>query len=98
MVRYDKPELAVNEFSGYIHLSGDDVVNRCEMVQRIAAALGYDAGLVVPNDPTNIPGRADRPIRAALCNAKGHEVLKRTKLCGLEEGIARVMQYRALHG
>jgi len=59
-------------------------------VRRIAAHLGYPPEQVVPNDPTSIPGRADRPADVSLLNARARSVL-RTPFCGLEEGIARVM-------
>lgn len=83
-------ELAENDFTGIIHLSGDDILNRCEMVQRLAAGLGYSPDLVYPNDPTEIPGRANRPINASLANRRAHEVL-RHEPCGLEEGLRRVL-------
>jgi len=83
-------ELAAHPYTGILHVSGNDIVNRFEMVQRIAVKLGYPAGQVVPNDPTTIPGRAPRPRDVSLSNAKAREVLK-TSFCGLEEGIARVM-------
>jgi dTDP-4-dehydrorhamnose reductase len=84
-------ELADHDFTGIIHLSGDDVVNRCEMVRRLAVGLGYPGELVVPNDPTVIPGRAARPINVALSNKRAHGVLT-TALCGIEEGLRRVLE------
>jgi dTDP-4-dehydrorhamnose reductase len=86
-------ELAGNDFCGYLNLSGDDILNRCEMVQRIAMHLGYPAHQVIPKDPTHIPGRAPRPRDASLLNTRAHEVLD-TKLCGLEEGLERVLANR----
>ncbi len=84
-------ELADHDYTGKIHLSGDDVVNRCEMVRRLAVGLGYSGDLVVPNDPTVIPGRAARPTNVSLSNKRAHSVLK-TKLCGIEEGLRRVLE------
>ncbi|MFM1919096.1 MAG: hypothetical protein RLZZ303_730 [Candidatus Hydrogenedentota bacterium] len=83
-------ELADNDFTGIIHLSGDDILNRCEMVKRLAAGLGLDPELVYPNDPTEIPGRAERPVNAGLLNRLAHRVL-RHQPCGLEEGLRRVL-------
>ncbi|MBI1318742.1 MAG: sugar nucleotide-binding protein [Candidatus Hydrogenedens sp.] len=83
-------ELAGNDFTGIVHLSGNDIMNRWEMVRRIAVHLGFPAEQVVQNDPTTIPGRADRPTDVSLLNAKARSVLH-TPFCGLEEGIARVM-------
>ena len=83
-------ELAGNDFSGYIHLSGDDVLSRFEMVRCIARQLGYRDEQVVANDPEGIPGRADRPRDVSLANARAHAVLT-TSMCGLEEGLERVL-------
>jgi len=83
-------ELACNDFTGIVHLSGNDIMNRFEMVRRIAAHLGYPPEQVVPNDPASIPGRAERPADVSLLNDRARSVL-RTPFCGLEEGIARVM-------
>ncbi|MBI2424128.1 MAG: NAD(P)-dependent oxidoreductase [Candidatus Hydrogenedentes bacterium] len=91
-------ELAVSSpFTGYLHLAGDDIVNRYEMVRRVAAALGYDAHLVVANDPATIPGRANRPRDGSLVNGRAHAVLQ-TPLCGLEEGVRRVLAARDRYG
>ena len=84
-------ELAINEFTGVIHLSGDDNVNRTEMVRRIAAALGYSRDLVYANDPTDIPGRAARPVDVSLLNTKAHEVLENTPV-DIAEGVRRIME------
>jgi dTDP-4-dehydrorhamnose reductase len=83
-------ELADHDFTGIIHLSGNDVMNRCEMVQTLAKGLGFSPDLVVPNDPTDIPGRADRPVDVSLSNALARSVLA-TPFCGLDEGLKRVL-------
>jgi dTDP-4-dehydrorhamnose reductase len=88
-------ELAVDSgFTGIVHLSGNDIMNRTEMVQRLAKGLGFDPELVYPNDPTVIPGRADRPANASLSNVRARSVLK-TPFCGLEEGLERVLAMTA---
>ena len=61
------------------------------MVKRIAEALGYSRDLVFSNDPTDIPGRANRPRDVTLLNAKAHEVLQ-TKPCSIAEGVRRIME------
>ncbi len=83
-------ELAGNDFTGVIHLSGDDLVNRTEMVMRIADALGYSRDLVYANDPADIPGRAARPVDVSLLNDKAHAVLE-NKPCSIAEGVRRIM-------
>ncbi len=85
-------ELTTHDYSGYLHLAGNDALNRFEMVQRIARRLGYDPGLVVANDPTSIPGRAARPLDASMDNAKARSILK-TPMRGLEDGLDLVLAY-----
>jgi dTDP-4-dehydrorhamnose reductase len=89
-------ELCGNDFTGHLHLSGNDALNRFEFVQRIAVALGYPAEQVEPNDPTHIPGRAPRPRDASLANTKARNLLK-TPLCGVAEGTRRIMAFRDQH-
>jgi dTDP-4-dehydrorhamnose reductase len=83
-------ELAGNDFTGYLHLAGNDILNRVEMVKRIALRLGHDPALVVPKDPSGLPGRATRPRDVSLMNTKARSVLT-TRMCGLEEGLERVL-------
>ena len=86
-------ELVGNEYAGYLHLAGNDVLNRFEMVQRIAKILGYAQRLIVPRNPGNIPGRAPRPLDASLCNAKARALLH-TPMLGLEAGLELVLSTR----
>ncbi len=83
-------ELAGGGHQGVYHLSGNDRLTRLEMVRRIAAHLGYARERVQPNDPTVIPGRAPRPRDVSLDNTRTRAMLA-TPLCGLEEGISRVL-------
>lgn len=83
-------ELAQNEFTGTLHLGGEDILNRCEMARRIAQKLGYDAEHVYPNNPENIPGRAPRPRDVSFDSSLARKVLK-TRLVGIEEGLDRIL-------
>lgn len=87
-------ELATNEFTGVVHLSGDDILDRFSMAKRIAVKLGYDESLVQVNNPANIPGRAPRPRDVSLDNAVAREIL-RTALPGIEGGLDRVLEVEA---
>jgi len=86
-------ELAGNAFTGFIHLSGNDILNRCDLVRRIAARLGYPEELVVPNDPTDLPGRAPRPRDVSLLNSKARRVLD-TPMLGVDDGLELVLATR----
>jgi len=79
-------ELAENNYVGYLHLAGNDIMNRFEMVQRIAAKLGLPQRLVVARNPVDIPGRALRPLDVSLCNRKARSLLE-TPMQGLEAGL-----------
>lgn len=84
-------ELADGAFTGVLHLAGNDVVGRYAMAQRLAERLGFDAGLIFANDPTEIPGRAERPLDVSLSNMKARSLLA-TPMLGLEEGLDLVLQ------
>lgn len=86
-------ELAGADFTGVIHLAGNDRVNRFTMVQFIVEQLGYSRALIVPNDPTLIPGRAPRPLDVSLDNAKARRILKTTML-GLAQGVELIKAVR----
>jgi len=86
-------ELAAAGISGFIHLAGNDRINRFAMVQYIAGQLGYSPALIVPNDPTRIPGRAPRPLDVSLDNAKARRILK-TPMLGLAEGVELIKATR----
>ena len=83
-------ELAGSEFRGIVHLSGNDRLNRLEMMQRIAKRLGLPTELVIGQDPSGIPGRAPRPRDVSLDNAKARGLLK-TPMAGLEDGLELVL-------
>ncbi|MCC6695512.1 MAG: NAD(P)-dependent oxidoreductase [Candidatus Hydrogenedentes bacterium] len=86
-------ELAGNDFLGRIHLSGNDVLNRYDMMLRIAARLGYAPDRIIAQDPSGIPGRAPRPRDVSLSNAKARAVLQ-TPMAGLDEGLELVLASR----
>lgn len=88
-------ELTGHSYSGLLHLSGNDVGNRCALVRRMAARLGHDPGLVIPADPVDLPGRAPRPRDVSLDNTRARGLL-RTALCGIEEGVARISAWQRL--
>jgi len=83
-------ELAGNDFTGFIHLAGNDRLNRFAMSQRIAERLGYPRDLIVVKNFIGIAGRAPRPMDASLENSKARAMLK-TPMCGLDEGLELVL-------
>jgi len=83
-------ELARNDYSGYLHLAGNDVMSRFEMAQRIADKLGLPRNLVVVKNAGDLPGRAPRPRDVSLCNQKARSIL-RTPMRGLEAGMDLVL-------
>lgn len=83
-------ELAGNRYTGCLHLAGNDVLSRWEMVRRLAEHLGYSPGLVVARNPEAIPGRAPRPLNASLSNARARGLLE-TPMRNLLEGLELVL-------
>jgi dTDP-4-dehydrorhamnose reductase len=69
-------ELAGNDLPGFIHLSGSEVLNRYDMMKRIAIRLGQSSDRIVAIDPSGIPGRAPRPLDVSLDNTKARTELK----------------------
>jgi dTDP-4-dehydrorhamnose reductase len=79
-------ELASSDFTGTIHLSGNSRVNRFEMANRIAAALGFSGEKILPINSSELKGRAPRPADVSLSNEKARSILK-TPFLSLEEGL-----------
>jgi len=84
-------ELAGNDFCGLLHLAGNERLDRCALVRRIARHMGLDEGLVKPKNPEHIPGRAPRPVDASLNNELARRVL-RTPMQDLEPAIDLIME------
>jgi dTDP-4-dehydrorhamnose reductase len=83
--------LAGNDVRGVIHLSGNDKLNRYDMMARIARRLGLAEELIIRHDPASIPGRAPRPRDASLSNVKARELLD-TPMTGLDDGLELVLE------
>ncbi|PCJ56047.1 MAG: hypothetical protein COA73_12920 [Candidatus Hydrogenedentota bacterium] len=69
-------ELAGHSQTGVLHLSGNERINRLDLVQRIASKLGFPDAKIQPFNPENLPGRADRPEELVLKNTLARHVLK----------------------
>lgn len=87
-------ELAKNNFTGTIHLAGNDRLDRYDMACRIAEKLGYSTNLVVPTNSNSMHGRAPRPNDASLDNSKAKDILT-TPMVGLMEGLELTLNYKA---
>jgi dTDP-4-dehydrorhamnose reductase len=79
-------EIARAEFKGYIHLAGNDVLNRFEMTRRAAVKFGLPQDGVVPRDDNEVKVGAPRPLDVSLSNARARALLK-TPMLGLEAGL-----------
>ncbi|MBX7255789.1 MAG: NAD(P)-dependent oxidoreductase [Candidatus Hydrogenedentes bacterium] len=86
-------ELAGNDWTGCMHLSGSDRLSRLEMMRRIARRLGYSESKIVAHDPASIPGRAERPRDVSLRNMKARARLK-TPMVDLERGMELMLGAR----
>lgn len=87
-------ELAGNDWTGVIHLSGSEVIDRCELTRRVLARMGYDPDRVAPNDPTTIPGRDERPLDASLSNGLARRVLV-TPMLNVDEAVNLMLAERS---
>ncbi len=86
-------ELAGNDFTGTLHLSGNTRLNRYDMACRIAERLGFSPDLVVATDSNAMEGRAPRPNDASLDNTKARRVLE-TPMRSLMDGLDAVLAVR----
>lgn len=86
-------ELAQNDFQGVLHLAGNDIMNRLEMVQRIAKHAGFTKANIYANDPSNIPDRAPRPRDVSFLNTRARESLN-TEFLGLEAAFDIIMAHK----
>ena len=86
-------ELAGNDFSGIIHLSGNSRLTRYEMARQIAIELGYSPKLIIAINSNAMKGRAPRPSDVSMDNSKARKILK-TPILSLKEGINSTMNYK----
>ncbi len=84
-------ELANHDYTGILHISGNDVINRYDMAKRIADNLGYPTELVIDRKPEISSGRAPRPKDVSLDNSRAKKILK-TRMVGLDRGIQLVIE------
>jgi dTDP-4-dehydrorhamnose reductase len=84
-------ELAKNQSSGWIHLAGNDRLNRLELSRMVAARLGLPKEWVVPSGSTQAAGRARRPRDVSLNNQRAQAALK-TPMQRFEDGLSLVLQ------
>ena len=84
-------ELAGNEFTGIIHLAGNDRINRYDMARQIARHLGFPPDMVVAVDSNAIAGRARRPDDVSLNNQRAKKILT-TPMLSLAEGIKQAIE------
>ena len=86
-------ELAGNDFTGIIHLAGNDRINRFEMARQIVRHLGFSPDKVVPVNSNAIAGRARRPDDVSLNNGLAKKILN-TPMRSLAEGIKLAIENR----
>jgi len=58
--------LAASEARGLVHLAGSERMSRFELIRRVAAALGFDGGLVQGNRQSDAPSPEPRPADVSL--------------------------------
>jgi dTDP-4-dehydrorhamnose reductase len=84
-------ELAASDYSGAIHLAGNDSLGRLELAKRIASRFGLPPQLIVPADAANIARRAPRPRDVSLGNSRARTIL-RTPMLNLDEALTLITQ------
>jgi dTDP-4-dehydrorhamnose reductase len=85
-------ELAAGDYTGIAHLAGNDSLSRLEMGRRIAARFGFSPELVVPAQPSQLPGRAPRPRDVSLDNRRTQEKL-RTPMLSPDAALSLILEF-----
>jgi dTDP-4-dehydrorhamnose reductase len=85
-------ELAQNEYTGILHLSGSTYLTRYDMARYLAQRLGFDPDAITPMDSNAEPERAYRPRDISLNNSLACSLLH-NKMVTLEEGVNRIMEF-----
>ena len=86
-------ELATHAFTGTLLLGGDEGLNRIDLVRKVAKHFGYSPDLVHPFDPTQLPGRADRPLSVVFDVEETKRILK-TPIVDVEEAVRLVKPFQ----
>ena len=87
-------ELAANDFTGTIHLAGNDRINRYEMARQLAAYLGYSSGLIIAGNSNKMPDRARRPNDVSLDNRQARQILN-TPMLSFADGLNLTINFNS---
>ncbi len=82
--------LAGSEASGRVHLAGRERLSRFDHARRVAAALGFDPGLVRPNRQSDLTSPEPRPADVSLDTTRLAVLLPDLRRPGVEEAVARL--------
>jgi len=85
-------ELAAADFSGVLHLAGNEALDRVSLTRRLAERLGFSSVAVVPRSPGAITGRAPRPRDVSLNNTQARTLLK-TPMRDFDSAIDLVIEF-----
>jgi dTDP-4-dehydrorhamnose reductase len=80
--------LAESDANGLVHVGGPERLSRLELMQRAAAALGIDQGLVLGNLRSDVPAVEPRPADVSLATRRLKGLLPDIELPGVEESLA----------
>ena len=81
--------LLETEATGIVHVGGPERVSRCDLMRRIAAALGLDPGLVRANRQADVPSPEPRPADASLDSSRLASLLPELTRPSIEEAARR---------
>ena len=79
-------ELAIGDCRGVVLLGGADGLDRIDLVRQLAPAFGYASEMVHAFDPSNLPGRANRPVSVIFDMEESRAVLT-TPIVGIAEVV-----------
>jgi dTDP-4-dehydrorhamnose reductase len=83
-------ELALSEHRGIVHPVGSDYLTRIDFARLAAEVLGHDPSFLQPVSTPELRQPAARPLRGGVDNRSTQALLRKTRLVGAREGLAKV--------
>ena len=84
-------ELALNDYSGLLHIGATSSISRFELTCRVAELMGYDRSCVMKMDDAEVAKRTPRHNNGILNVTYAGEILK-TRMPTIDEAIQRAYE------
>ena len=86
-------ELAVNDYTGIIHIGSTESISRYDLGRKVARAMGYRPDLIKPKEAEELADRAPRHRNGIISVQVAQRVL-RTRMLDVDSSIRRSIEER----